>query len=302
MKLATKLTVKLALVAAALASGCAVMSPDTERQLVGAREAYSRAASDPQVQRYAALELKSASEALQDAERMAQDRADATLVQHNAYLAERRARTAVTTAQVRQTEVATLEARAERRRLQAEAREREAAAARAQAQQAQAARREAEMRAQALEQERLKVVQQQTAAAELAAEVKKLEAQYPGAQVKQTPRGWVVALGNDLLFEGGTTLKPDADAALNDVAQFLRKHPERGVAIEGFSDSSAEKDAAERMSERRAQAVKFALVQRGVEPHRIDARGYGGAFPVGSNDTELGRRQNRRIEIVISPS
>ena len=57
--------------------------------------------------------------------------------------------------------------------------------------------------------------------------------------------------------------------------------------------------AAERLSARRAEAVKFALVQRGVEPQRIDARGMGPNFPVASNDSEAGRQQNRRVEVVI---
>jgi outer membrane protein OmpA-like peptidoglycan-associated protein len=45
--------------------------------------------------------------------------------------------------------------------------------------------------------------------------------------------------------------------------------------------------------------VKFALAQRGVEPQRIDARGMGPNFPVASNDSEAGRQQNRRVEVVI---
>jgi outer membrane protein OmpA-like peptidoglycan-associated protein len=58
-------------------------------------------------------------------------------------------------------------------------------------------------------------------------------------------------------------------------------------------------DANERLSERRAQAVKFALVQHGVEPYRIDARGMGANFPLASNESEAGRQQNRRVEVVI---
>lgn len=293
---------KLTLLAALLASGCATLSPETDRQLADARTVYAQAAASADVQRYAQLELKSAAGALQDAERMAKEDKDSTLIEHSAYLAEKRARTALSMAQLRQAETAVAEVRAERVRAQLLAREREAAMAREQAQRAQIARQEAEARTRALEQEKLKVVQEQSAAAGLTAEVRKLEAHYPGVQARQTPRGWVVTLSNDLLFDGGSGLKDGADRALDDIAQFLRKHPERGVAIEGFSDGSSEKDAAERLSRRRAEAVKFGLVQRGVEPHRIDARGYGSAFPVGSNDTELGRQQNRRVEVIISPS
>ncbi len=286
MKFTMRFEPKLTLLAALLASGCAGLSPEVQRQLADARAAYAQAAGDAQVQRYAPLEVKSAERALEDAERMAKEGKDSILVEHNAYLAERRARTALGTAQVRQTETAVLEARAERQR--------------AEAQRAQVARQEAEARASMLEEEKLKVVQEKSAAAGLAAEVKSLQAGLPGAQAKQTERGWVVMLPGEQLFDSGSTLKDER--ALDNLAQFLRKHPERDIAVEGFSDGAGPKDAAERLSERRAQAVKFALVQRGIEPHRIDARGYGPAFPVASNDTEGGRQLNRRVEIVINPS
>jgi outer membrane protein OmpA-like peptidoglycan-associated protein len=106
-------------------------------------------------------------------------------------------------------------------------------------------------------------------------------------------------VNNDSLFESGTTLRNGADRPLDALAQFLRNHPQRSIAIEGFTDSKGSAAAAERLSERRAEAVKFALVQRGVEPHRIDARGMGPNFPVASNDSEAGRQQNRRVEVVI---
>jgi outer membrane protein OmpA-like peptidoglycan-associated protein len=284
---------------AAMLAACSTLSPETERHVDDARAAYRLAAADPQVQRHAQTELRSAANALQDAERMAKEGAHAQLVEHNAYLAERRARVAVSAAQAREAEARIVATRAERRRQRLAA---EAAAAREEAKRAEIARQEAEARAKLAEEQKLKVVREQTAAAELAAEVKKLEAQFPGVQARQAARGWIVTLNNDLLFDSGATLKDGADPALDNLAEFLRKHPERHVAIEGFTDAMGPKDAGERLSERRAQAVKFALVQRGIEPHRVDARGYGGSFPVASNDTESGRHLNRRVEIVINPS
>ena len=220
MKFTMRFEPKLTLLAALLASGCAGLSPEVQRQLTDARAAYAQAAGDAQVQRYAPLEVRSAQRALEDAERMAKEGKDSILVEHNAYLAERRARTALGTAQVRQTEAAVLEARAERQR--------------AEAQRAQVARQEAEARASMLEEEKLKVVQEKSAAAELAAEVKSLQAGLPGAQAKQTERGWIVMLPGEQLFESGSTLKDER--ALDNLVQFLRKHPERRIAVEGFSD------------------------------------------------------------------
>ena len=285
-----KTRLKLSLMAAVLAAGgCATLSPEAERQLEEARASYRFVSEDPRVQRYAAVELASASTALREAERLAAEGGSPELVEHNAYLAERRSRTALGTAQIRQAEADIAVAREDRRRTQLEAREREAAAARARAEQAEAARREKE-----------KV---SVAATELAAEVKRLETELADVRAKQTDRGWILTLKNELLFDsGGATLKSGAQRALDNLAQFLRKHPERDLAIEGFTDSIGSPDSNQRLSERRAQAVKDELTGRGIESWRIHARGYGPSFPVASNATETGRQLNRRVEIVINPS
>jgi outer membrane protein OmpA-like peptidoglycan-associated protein len=283
-----KTPLKLSLMAAVLAAGgCATLGPEAERQLEEARASYRFASDDPHVQRYAAAELASASTALREAERLAAEGGSPELVEHNAYLAERRSRTALGSAQIRQAEADIAVAREERRRTQLEAREREAAAA----------------RAQLLAREREEKEKVSVAATELAAEVKRLETELADARAKQTDRGWILTLKNELLFDsGGATLKSGAQRALDNLAQFLRKHPERDIAIEGFTDSIGSPDSNQRLSERRARAVKDALTGRGIESRRIDARGYGPSFPVASNATETGRQLNRRVEIVINPS
>jgi outer membrane protein OmpA-like peptidoglycan-associated protein len=283
-----KTPLKLSLLAAVLAAGgCATLGPEAERQLEEARASYRFASDDPHVQRYAAAELASASTALREAERLAAEGGSPELVEHNAYLAERRSRTALGSAQIRQAEADIAVVREERRRTQLEAREREAAAA----------------RAQLLAREREEKEKVSVAATDLAAEVKRLETELADARAKQTDRGWILTLKNELLFDsGGATLKSGAQRALDNLAQFLRKHPERDIAIEGFTDSIGSPDSNQRLSERRAQAVKDALTGRGIESRRIDARGYGPSFPVASNATETGRQLNRRVEIVINPS
>jgi len=283
-----KRPLKLSLMAAVLAAGgCATLSPEAERQLEVARATYRFASDDPHVQRYAAAELASASTALREAERLAAEGGSPELVEHNAYLAERRSRTALGSAQIRQAEADIAVTREERRRTQLEAREREAAAA----------------RAQLLARERVEKEKVSVAATDLAAEVKRLETELADVRAKQTDRGWILTLKNELLFDsGGATLKPGAQRALDNLAQFLRKHPERDIAIEGFTDSIGSPDSNQRLSERRAQAVKDALTGRGIESRRINARGFGPSFPVASNATETGRQLNRRVEIVINPS
>jgi len=121
-------------------------------------------------------------------------------------------------------------------------------------------------------------------------------------KAQQTERGWVVTLRSELLFDSGrASLKPGAEKALENLAQLMKRQPEREITIEGFTDSTGSEELNRRLSEQRAQAVKQALVARGIEAHRIDARGYGPAFPVASNDTPTGRQLNRRVEVVIAP-
>jgi outer membrane protein OmpA-like peptidoglycan-associated protein len=310
MRFNPKLTVLASLAASCLVmSGCAI-SPQASQQLEQARAVYRSAAADPAVQANAPAELKSAQDALQDAERMAEKGEPSELVEHNAYLAEQRSRIALRTADIRRSEASIAAAGEERRRLQLEAREREAAAAREQAQQAQMqvrqaemARKEAESRAAILEHDRLEKERHSTAQAELGAEVKRLESELADMRAKQTDRGWILTLKNELLFDpGGATLKPGAQRALDNLSQFLTKYPDRDIAIEGFTDSTGSKDANQQLSEKRAWAVKAALVARGIQSTRIDARGYGPSFPVASNETPTGRQLNRRVEIVIDPS
>jgi outer membrane protein OmpA-like peptidoglycan-associated protein len=274
--------VEFTVLAAALAvAGCAI-NPAANQRLAEARASYQIAAADPLVQRHAQPELQQAANALAEAERAAKDDSS-ELVEHNAYIAERSARTALTAAQGRQAQIDLIAAQEERskRLLQAE---------RARAEQAEKARQEAEAQARILAEERARLEAD-------ALEMRRLES--AGMHARQTERGWVIGASDDLLFESGTTLRPEADRALDTLAEFLRKHPDRSITVEGFTDSTGPADAAERRSQRNAEAVKFALVQRGVEAYRIDARGMGPNSPIASNDTESGRQQNRRVEVVV---
>ena len=294
---------RLTMIAALLASGCAAVSPGAVQRLDEARAAYRSAAADPAVQANAQTELQSAAGALEDAERALAQGGPSELVEHNAYLAQQRTQIAQRTAGTRSAEAATAAASEERRRMQIEAREREAAALREQARVSEAARKEAESRAAVLEAERLDRQKESSASAGLSAEVKRLETELADLRAKQTDRGWVLTLKNELLFDtGGSTLKPGGQRALDNLVQFLEKHPDRSIAIEGFTDSTGSKEHNQTLSEKRAWAVKAALVARGIASNRIDARGYGPSFPIAGNDTPAGRQLNRRVEIVIDPT
>jgi outer membrane protein OmpA-like peptidoglycan-associated protein len=106
---------------------------------------------------------------------------------------------------------------------------------------------------------------------------------------------------SDVLFDTAqATLKPGADRAVDRLAQFLKDSPGTHVLIEGHTDSVGSDDYNVALSERRAQAVADALTARGVSADRIQTKGLGKSYPVATNDTQAGRQQNRRVEIVFS--
>ena len=295
------------LIAILALAGCA-SAPVANNSLEEARAAYRLAADDSQVRVRAAVELALAERSLAQAERSWRDGKDAGLVAHQAYLAAQRSRIAQKTAQYRAAEATVATSSEQRNRIVLDAREREAAAAKAQARAAQLALAEAQKRAPAPEQSAAPESgpprkSERQKSAELASELRSLKSQVADLQAQQTGRGWVLTLRNDLLFDsGGATLKPGAQRVVDNLAQLMRRQPDRDIAIEGFTDSAGSIETNRKLSAGRAAAVKSALVARGIEPGRIDSRGYGPAFPVASNDTSTGRQLNRRVEIVINPS
>ncbi len=84
------------------------------------------------------------------------------------------------------------------------------------------------------------------------------------------------------------------------VVQFLQINPRRIVRIEGYTDSTGDRQENLKLSRDRAQAVADVLMDLGIDEKRIKVEGYGQEFPVNVNATERGRAQNRRVEIVFS--
>jgi len=102
---------------------------------------------------------------------------------------------------------------------------------------------------------------------------------------------------SDLMFDlNSATIKPGAFADLDRVATVLRDYPETRIQVAGHTDKSGSEAYNQELSERRAMAVKSALVQRGVADYRIDTIGFGESMPISSEDAI-----NRRVEIRITP-
>ena len=128
---------------------------------------------------------------------------------------------------------------------------------------------------------------------------KALESELADLKGKKTDRGVVVTLGDVLFDTGKATLKPGAYATVDRLATVLKEDASRKVMIEGHTDSVGSDEYNQSLSERRAQSVQAALFERGVEASQISTVGKGETTPVASNDTAVGRQQNRRVELVF---
>jgi outer membrane protein OmpA-like peptidoglycan-associated protein len=271
--------------------------PERIESLEAARTDVRTVAEERFAGRVAAEEIAAANDALARADRAYEEGEDLALIEHHAYVAQRYADIAgelVAEATARE-EVSRAEA--ERNRLIAEARAREAATAQ---RELQSQTRAAEEQAR-LAEEQARIAEQQSEAAEAAAERnRQLQQELEQLQAESTDRGIVLTLGDVLFATGAATLNPGAAPTLDRLAQFMRDYPERSVRIEGHTDAVGSEDANLTLSERRANAVRDALVDRGLPPERIATRGYGETLPVATNDSPGGRQQNRRVEIVVS--
>jgi OOP family OmpA-OmpF porin len=103
-----------------------------------------------------------------------------------------------------------------------------------------------------------------------------------------------------LIFDtGGAALSEGSAPALEILARFLSRNPDLAVVIVGHSDNQGSLDTNIALSKRRAEAVRDALIKRGVAAGRLEAHGVGYLAPVSTNATETGRTLNRRVELVL---
>jgi outer membrane protein OmpA-like peptidoglycan-associated protein len=104
-----------------------------------------------------------------------------------------------------------------------------------------------------------------------------------------------------LLFEtGNSTLKPESQEQLSNMAEILKSYPNVELKIGGYTDNTEKADDNLKLSDERAKSVLAELVKRGIDQSRLKAEGYGDQFPVADNKTEEGRAMNRRIDVRVS--
>jgi outer membrane protein OmpA-like peptidoglycan-associated protein len=124
------------------------------------------------------------------------------------------------------------------------------------------------------------------------------------AETKRTANGMVVVLPD-------STFKFDFDSAdltarnrelLSRVAGILLASKGFGLSVFGYTDDVGTKEYNQRLSERRASAVRGYLVQAGIDAPRVDAKGFGKTNPLVKGETEQARATNRRVEIAVTDS
>jgi outer membrane protein OmpA-like peptidoglycan-associated protein len=98
---------------------------------------------------------------------------------------------------------------------------------------------------------------------------------------------------------GSARLKGSALPILNKAARALQRYPDLHVEIGGHASSEGTTEFNLSLSQSRTQTVRDYLIDKGIDPERLTARGYGETRPVADNNTESGRRANRRVEFKL---
>ncbi len=280
----------------ALLAACA-STPSQNTALDQARARLDAAQARPQTVALAPDELARARESLRRADQSLINGDSADRVNHLAYLARQQVVIAEDTAASRSDQAVVSGAAAERDRARLAVRTREADTAQAQAAAAeqasadktvQLAQSEANTQA-----ERDRVARRDMKVSELQTQLQDMNAHY-------TDRGVVITLG-DLLFDtGASALRPQGQHRMDQLADFMKRYPERHASIEGYTDNVGKAADNQSLSDRRAHAVMAALIQLGVSDGQLSTQAFGEDHPVAPNDTKAGRQMNRRVEVVFA--
>ncbi|MCR9286659.1 MAG: OmpA family protein [Bacteroidetes bacterium] len=116
----------------------------------------------------------------------------------------------------------------------------------------------------------------------------------------QLINGDCLDLENVAFDAGKTTLKPISKKQLDKLVAFLKFNSEHKLSLYAHTDSIGSESANKSISKKRAGTIKKYLVSKGIKENRIAAHGMGEKYPVTSNSSEAGRKQNRRVEICVS--
>lgn len=127
-------------------------------------------------------------------------------------------------------------------------------------------------------------------------------------RLEMAEKGLTIIFLAEVLFDSGKAdIKKEALGVLDKVSKVLKKNlPDRDIGVEGHTDNepikySGWKSNWDLSAARATSVIHYMVDERGISPEKVSATGYGKHRPVASNDTPEGRRQNRRVEIVVLP-
>jgi outer membrane protein OmpA-like peptidoglycan-associated protein len=293
----------------AFVAGCATVAPN---ELINARLAYQHASDGP-AEQLAPVELHKAHEALVLAEKSFQKEPDSYKTKDLAYAAQRKSELAgaigVMAADKASKDKANVAFQNKQTEIVKQGKqdlsdsEKQTAEARAEIDK-QAALKEAKEKSDAELQMQQSEIAKQTKQDLSDSEKRTADALAALAQiaaVKEEERGLVITLSGSVLFQSAkSTLLPSAQVKLDQVANaLLAVVPARNLIVEGHTDSQGSTSYNQDLSQRRADAVRDYLVQKGYPADRIQALGKGKGSPIADNASPEGRANNRRVEIVI---
>jgi len=277
--------------------GACASGPASTGLLDQTRLDYAQAQGNPQIATYAALEMQSATQAMAVANSAAAQHESIGEMDRLAYLAKQKIALANEVASRKAAESDIASAAGVRDQVRLEQRTLEADQARTKAQDAQ---RAAQLATQQKEQAQVATADAQRQAEEARARNAALEEQLASLATKKTERGLVITLGDVLFGTDLSRLNAQGMQMAQRLTDVLKTNPTRTVLVEGFADSTGTAEHNQALSERRATAVRNALLELGVAGERVAMRGYGESMPVAANDTAQNRQLNRRVEIVLS--
>ncbi|MEN6432763.1 MAG: OmpA family protein [Smithella sp.] len=279
-----------------LAAGCGPTQKEmmARDHLDRARTVYAQVAADQNMATYAQGTLMEADNAIKAGEQAS----DYKEVDHQAYLAERKTQVAKTVTEGKMAE-----------------KERDASS-REKDQLVFQTKRQVDAKSRELQESKMElaagaVVLSQVEKEKMDAEVQARKAEKEKAEnelfirelsrlaARQTDRGVTVTLGDVLFATGRSTLSLQADDNIDKLVEFMSKYSYVNVLVEGYTDSVGKEDMNLALSLKRADAIKEKLVDKEINPQRITTKGYGEQYATADNNTIDGRKQNRRVEILL---
>lgn len=298
-------TLVIAAACATILSGCAATVP---MELVNARDAYRRASEGPAAS-VALAELHVASQALAKAEASFKEDSDSYQVRDLAYVAQRKSELATAIATITNERKSKSKANGDYQAIQgnivAETKQdlnqaKSALSASQQSGAATAVALAASERSGKVSAEQLAIEQAARSAADKRASDAQVALAKLGA-IKEDSRGLVITLSGSVLFASNqSTLLPDARTRLDQVVAVLLTTHERNLTIEGHTDSNGTDEHNLELSQRRADAVRNYIVEKGYGADLVKSSGIGESRPIADNKSTEGRANNRRVEIVIA--